>query len=222
MGVICTSSPSPPFASRGPGSDDAPLSQCFVDYPSCPRCFCFYLSELVVLDLGAGELRVSFSMAITNSTYNPCPHAHRPSARAAGLSHARSHLPDRPTRPKRATRPARGHSSSVCPPFTTDPAAPVNPSAAPRPRPPAGPVDLRVGERRIRCPPLAAALSPQPPPPEQSSPTVQNQRALKRPCPSGRSTAPPRQVSRHQGSFGGLGSVVRGLVVAQPSSTGAQ
>ena len=35
--------------------------------------------ELVVLDLGAGELRVSFSMAITNSTYNPCPHAHRPS-----------------------------------------------------------------------------------------------------------------------------------------------
>ena len=27
--------------------------------------------ELVVLDLGAGELRVSFSMAITNSTYNP-------------------------------------------------------------------------------------------------------------------------------------------------------
>ena len=112
---------------------------------------------------------------------NPCPHAHRPSACAAGLSHARSHLPDRPTRPKRATRPARGHSSSVCPPFTTDLAAPVNPSAAPRPRPPAGPVDLRVGERRIRCPPLAAALSPQPPPPEQSSPTVQNQRALKRP-----------------------------------------
>ena len=129
------------------------------------------------------------------------------------------HLPDRPTRPKRATRPARGHSSSVCPPFTTDLAAPVNPSAAPRPRPPAGPVDLRVGERRIRCPPLAAALSPQPPPPEQSSPTVQNQRALKRPCPSGRSTAPPRQVSRHQGSFGGLGSVVLGLVVAQPSGT---
>ena len=153
---------------------------------------------------------------------NPCPHAHRPSACAAGLSHARSHLPDRPTRPKRATRPARGHSSSVCPPFTTDLAAPVNPSAAPRPRPPAGPVDLRVGERRIRCPPLAAALSPQPPPPEQSSPTVQNERALKRPCPSGRSTAPPRQVSRHQGSFGGLGSVVLGLVVAQPSSTGAQ
>ena len=37
--------------------------------------------ELVVLDLGAGELRVSFSMAITNSTYNPCPHAHRPSVR---------------------------------------------------------------------------------------------------------------------------------------------
>ena len=34
--------PSPSFASLGPGSDHAPLSQCLVDYPSCPRRFCFW------------------------------------------------------------------------------------------------------------------------------------------------------------------------------------
>ena len=52
--------------------------------------------ELVVLDLGAGELRVSFSMAITNSTYNPCPHAHRPSVVRPPAVSRSPMQPDRP------------------------------------------------------------------------------------------------------------------------------
>ena len=52
--------------------------------------------ELVVLELGAGELRVSFSMAITNSTYNPCPHAHRPSVVRPPAVSRSPMQPDRP------------------------------------------------------------------------------------------------------------------------------